>query len=102
MKMISPETFAALRLMSPRAVRHVTLLPDPGLADDAERLSAVDLEREPVDGLDDPVGRGELDSEVADLEQCLAHRHYEPAAKRLTNTSRAGRGRRTGCPRRDS
>jgi hypothetical protein len=74
----------------------------PGLADDPERLAPVDLEGQAVDGLDDPVGRGELDSEVADLEQCLARRHYNPAGTRLTNTSRAGRGRRTGCPPRGS
>ena len=40
-----------------------------GLADDAERLAAVDRVGDPVDGLDDAVVRVEVDPEVLDLEQ---------------------------------
>ncbi len=38
-----------------------------GLADDAERLSLVDLERHPADGLDDAVVGAERDVQVLDL-----------------------------------
>ena len=59
--------------MRPRAVRQVTLLPEPDSPDDAERLAAMDLEGEPVDGLDEPVGGREMDLQVADLEQGFGH-----------------------------
>ena len=50
-----------------------TLLPRPGLADDPERLAALDAERDAVDRLDDAVVGLEVDLEVLDLEQRLAH-----------------------------
>ena len=44
-----------------------------GLADDAEHLAALELERDAVDGVNDAVLGRELDAEVLDLEQPLGH-----------------------------
>ena len=43
------------------------------LADDAEHLAALELQRDAVDGADDPVLGCELDTEVVDLEQGFSH-----------------------------
>ena len=45
-----------------------------GLADDAEGLAALELEGQPVDGLDQPVVGREVDAEVAHLEEVARRR----------------------------
>ena len=49
--------------------RFVTLLPQPGFADEAERLARLEVERHAVDGVDRPLVGPEADDEVLDREQ---------------------------------
>ena len=49
----------------------VTLLPQPRLADDRQRLAALERERDAVDGLDDALSRIEVGLEVLHLEHAL-------------------------------
>ena len=50
----------------PRSASDVTLFPQPGLADDAERLPRRDVEGDAVDRVDGAAARPELDREVLD------------------------------------
>ena len=68
----APVTFAVVRRSRPMAASQVTLLPEPGLADDAERLARIDVVGDVVDGVDDAVLGREVDGEVADLEDLPA------------------------------
>ena len=57
---------ALLARVSPIRVCAVTLLPEPGLADDRHHLAGAQVEADPVDGLDDAVFGREADPQVAD------------------------------------
>jgi hypothetical protein len=56
--------------------QHADALSGPGLPHYAQRLSPLDREGDAVDGLDDPVVRGEVDLEVPDLQDGLRHYVY--------------------------
>ena len=47
----------------------VTDLPEPGLAQDRDRLPSFQRERHAVDGTSDPVASRELDLQFVDLEE---------------------------------
>ena len=59
-----PLTCAPWVWVSPRVVSDETVLPEPGLADDAQRLPALHRVGDPVDGVHRPVLGRELDVEV--------------------------------------
>ena len=69
---IEPATILPGGSGTSRAIdRAVTLLPQPGFADEAERLAVADVEADVVDRLDDAVGREEVGRQAADLEQVV-------------------------------
>jgi hypothetical protein len=76
------------------------------LADDAERLAAVYLVGDAVDGVHEAILAGKLDVQVFDPQQRLAEAHRQRSrhgpARRLTRSARAGRGRRSRRRRRCS
>ncbi len=51
----------------------VTLLPEPELADDGDRLAGADIERHLIDGREPAALRIEAGREVADLQEGLRH-----------------------------
>ena len=57
----------------PHHRHHRHALSRPRLADDPDDLALRNRERDPVDGVHDPVFRAERDLQVADLEQRLGH-----------------------------
>src|SRR5262249_60696263 len=65
-------------------------LPAARLADDAERLTARDVERDPVHRVDDPAPRRELDAQVLDAQERVTFGHAASG-----RAPRAGR-RRSG------
>src|SRR5690606_9149431 len=65
---------AAVVREEPEQREHALALPGARLADDAERLAAIEIEREALDGVDVAVGGGEADVQVAYFEQW----HFSP------------------------
>ncbi len=69
----SPDTCADLRLMRPITVRNVMLLPDPDSPTMPQRVAALDGEAHPSTAFHHAVRGGEVDPQVADLQQHVAH-----------------------------
>src|SRR5438094_5432074 len=64
----------ARRLRNESEDRHrADALARPGLTDDAESLARIDVVRDAVDGLDDPVVGREMDREIADRKAWIMH-----------------------------
>ena len=82
---------AAVAGEDPEQCERGDALPAARLADDPERLARRDVEGDPVDGVDEPAARPELDVEVLDGEERLSS-HVHAASGR---EPRAGR-RRSG------
>ena len=77
--------------------RESTVLPRAGLADDAERLAALERERDAVDRAHEPAVGLEVRLEVGDLEERPVGRGVSRIASSVTDHSpgrRSGRARR--------
>ena len=90
-----------------RSARPTVDLPQPGLADEAERLAALDSERDAVDRLhvadvpvhDDSAPDREPDPEVLDLDERVAQSHAAPPSRvRCHSSAGTGLKQRTWWP----
>ena len=100
MSMPSNVIFPAGRIVEPQQRAADSGLAAPGLADEAERLTALDLEREAVDRLHvpdvavhhEPAADRELDLQVLDLDECVAVGAHAAPPSRWRCHSSAGTG----------
>ena len=79
--MISPPTIRPGRGMMRRIDCAVTVLPQPGLADDAERPAALQRVADAVDGADGALVEREVDAQVAHFEQQVGARRSDAACE---------------------